>query len=360
VNIGEGKIMNKIIVTCIVMTYVSASIYAMEKTARADCIIVDHNNAQENITVVIKEKPSVIGIFGSTPRYSEFEKYITVLKKEYAALLAHYKRGKVLKGVAGPVKKFIRSLAKYPEYLEKFEAHLNGAYPVDLMPLFFAAGFDHKVLKDNIGVLLRTINGACAEFHRRYSKNNGQLGPLYYVHLFVPSYFADVPQLKDNPQHLHAFLKASANFYKGMYDNVACESPLKMCLLIPKTDHFLTMFSHGTVTDKTVKFTINTDVVDKEIIKVVGSDNGFMLLNVNGKELVPMCEQLIKKGVEKQMGVEIPITDKTGYQRITSFTKRVLRPGLNPDTKDSYKTSPLFNEQLLVYVENTFKEVAHV
>ncbi len=342
------------------MSYLSAGIYAMEKTARADCIVVDHNNEQESITAVIKEKPSVIGIFGSTPRYSEFEKYITVLKKEYAALLAHYKRSKAFKGVAGPVKSFMRSLAKYPGYLEKFEAHLNGASPADLMPLFFAAGFDHKVLKDNICILLRTVNGAGAEFHRRYSKNNTQLGPLYYVHLFVPSYFADVSYLKDNPHILHAFLKASANFYKVMYDNVACETPLKMCLLIPKTDHFLTMFSHGTVTDKTVKFTINTDVVDKEIIKVIGSDNGFMLLNVNGKELVPMCEQLIKKGVEKQMGVEIPITDKTGYHRITSFTKRILRPGFNPDKKDSYKNSPLFNEQLLAYIESTFKEVAHV
>lgn len=316
---------------------------AMEAT-HVEPIIVDHNEDQ-SIKMVI-EKPALIAVHGGTPRYSYSQDYIQTLKQDYASLSEPYKKNKRLKGVEGSIKKFLEQLSKNPG-LPAFESFLDNASDRDKMKLFFAAGLDQKTLKTNFEILVKTAH---KELLEKATKTNGNPENLYLTHLLLPSYFKDAV-LKNDPEaaeKLHAFLKEAAHFYKDLYKQSATDPLLKICIVIPQLKHFLSAVNQADAADKAE---INTDVIQTELIDVVGSDNGFVLLNQEVAALPPIVQELQKRGTPKVAGAGIPIFNSFG-QISTKFNPYLLKKG----KKHNYQTSPLFNNVLLTFVQNKYAE----
>jgi hypothetical protein len=340
--------MNKITVlkNIVIGALFSSALVAMEPHLIAPDI-VDHNKGQAIKTMV--DGDSIIGVFGGTPRYSAFEKYMSTLRRDYSDLMSQYSKNKRLKGVERSIRSFITAVEKCPG-LEAFNSYITTAPRPELMKLFFAAGCDHNVLKENVGILLKT---AQLELTKRRTTGT-QPERLYLAHLLLPSYFTDLPHLKndsDAKELLHTFLTESANFYKGLYEQSAHDPSLKVCVIIPRLQHFLSAVSQG---DSLDKLKINTDVVQEELIESVGSGHGFVLLNQNYEQLTPLVNYLQQKGSSRVAGVGVPIYNKCGLPS-TIFNPYTLKP----DSKHSYQNSPLFNEQLLEYVQHTLKGEKH-
>jgi sugar (pentulose or hexulose) kinase len=94
------------------------------------------------------------------------------------------------------------------------------------------------------------------------------------------------------------------------------------------------------------KLLMNATVVQKELIAHSGFDHGYILLNQNGPELVPMVTYLQKQGTPKIGGAVIPIQNQQGTPSII-FNPYLLQKG----RKHLLSTSPLINQQLVAYAQ---------
>ncbi len=176
---------------------------------------------------------------------------------------------------------------------------------------------------------------------------------LYLTHLLLPSYFKDA-SLKDDvkaPEKLHMFLKEAANFYKDLYAQTTSNSSVKVRLVIPHVSHFITAMNQAETMEKAKT---NTEVLQTELVDVVGCDNGFVLLNQETEALKPIAASLQQQGTPKVTGTGIPIFNAYGYAT-TKFIPYILNKG----KEYHYQTSPLLTQTLLEHVQKQTKEKKH-
>ena len=296
-------------------------------------VIINHNE-QQSVKEVI-QAPGGICVFGGTIRYSEFERYIATVKADFAGLSAQYAKNKRLKGVTASVKEFITSVDATIG-IERCAAFLKTASQQELIRLFFDCGINQQVLKNNFGELL---NKNALE----------QANVSYFIHMLVPCYFTDLAHLKDDPNIgaiLAAFLKEVTLYIKSFYDEVGAGSGVKICIVIPRLDYFMRAVTEGKNLDK---LKINVEVVQKELIELIGSNNNFLLIDQSGDELAVMVNALRHQGIPKVSGKELLLTNSAGFPT-TKFNPYVLKN----DTKHAYHISVVLNQQLLHYLQKKF------
>lgn len=321
-------------------------LYGME-TSSLTPIIIDQNDNQ-SIATILEQKPAVICIFGATPRYSAFEHYISLLKEDFAALQLAYQKNKKLKGVEHTVKQCIAAIAQKPG-LNAFNESITNAQSADLMKMFFAHGIDHKILAENMQILVKSMQSL-----RQKNGIHDDCRELYLCHLLLPSYFADLPHLKDNVKALeevYMFLKQAAAFYTYHYEHISTDLSLNICIMIPELTYFSSIIHQ---TEPLNKLETNLTVVKNEIFDKTGSFHEFVLLDQNIEDLNLMVQFLQNKGMQNVKGIRIPITNKIGFPS-TIFNPYVLKA----EKKHSYTTSPLFNKNLIEYMHNTKQEKCH-
>jgi hypothetical protein len=293
--------------------------------------------SQESIASCITEKPATIHIFGATPRYSAFEKYMRTLTENYADLSARYAKNKRLKGIDGNIKNSICALAQNPG-LEVLKNKLDTLSLKEQIQLFLTTGIEQKTLKTNIQLLLNTA-------HKNKSAS-------HLVHIFMPSYFADAQALNKKPEcakTLITFLEESANFYKKLYQEVD-HRDINIHILIPKLEHFTNMIEKANTISK---LEANTLVLQEELTSL-GRDHNFVLLDQDIQELEPMIITLRQQGVQQITGTGIPITNAAGFPS-TIFHPYILKQDKNYPAA----TSPIFNNTLVEYVQKQHTDTNH-
>ena len=313
------------------------SCLSMETKPQCAVEIVDHNNAQ-SIKTFIDNEPSIIGVFGATPRYSAFKHYTKTFQKDCTALLDQYKKDKRLKGVAGSTKEIVKSLEKEID-LAKFNSFIetNDHAKIDL---FFSAGYEDSTLEENFSTLINATQSC-------FAKKNSSHKPAYLAHLLMPSYFVDAPELKNNEhaaEQLHTFLIKSALFYRTCYQNAVPSDSFKPIIVIPHIEHF-TQAVNGQQLDK---LEINLSVVQKDLINMLPAQHEIMLINQNKDELLPMINELQKKVPHQIGGAYLPITNKRGIPS-TIFNSYLIKA---ENKQHTYQQSPLFTQNVVSFAQS--------
>jgi hypothetical protein len=211
------------------------------------------------------------------------------------------------------------------------------------MQLFFEGGLNRELLKENIKTLRKTA----------FAQKAGCL-----IHLLLPSYFADLSYLEKSPdaREIKTFLQESAIFYKKLYEETASESSLKVHLLLPDMEYFISAIKQGESLDK---LKINIEIVQKELIAHANSSHKFILLDQNRDELPKMVATLKEQRSVEVMGKPIDISNSRGSESII-FNPYVLTPHrLKSNRRLPYTISPVLNSQLLNYVQKKFKGSNH-
>ncbi len=321
------------------------SLPAMEGTTDS-ITVIDYNN---NEAVRFQKETSVVGVFGGTIRYSAYEQYTNTLAAHYSSLVDQYKRNKRLKGIPQSTRTLISSLAQSPG-LDEVAKHIETSQKS--FKLFFAAGFEHKELKDHVSILLKTIQKKYAEIKAK----NIQAEPVL-MHILLPSYFADLTHLKDQdqaPERLYAFLQESASFFKQFYQENSDNSLLQVYVVIPPLSYFIEMIQSpkpaSNVDGNPIELLeANCNVLHATLIEPLKCQK-YLFFDQDSRDAQPMVECLAQKGVkpEKIACIRIPITNQMGYPS-TIFLPYILKRG----KEYVYQTSPLFCKEL----ENYFKEV---
>jgi hypothetical protein len=298
--------------------------------------IVDQNEQQSLAHVI--EPASIVSIFGATPRYSQYERYMMLLKNNFIALKADFEKSKRLKGTDKLVKQCIYDINTHCGFgavVQLFSAEAEGAR----MRLFLENGIDQKVLQQNMKKLLNTA----------HALQEGNTSSVHLVHVLLPSYFADLAHLKhqqNTPDALHSFLRESALFYQKMYGRVGPAYPLKITIFIPCIEHFVAILNQAnTDVQQTNLGVLQTDIFDQ-----IKSPKKMVLINQNMPDLERMITQLRQSRSEPFEGIGLPITNSMGHQS-TIFNPYLLKP----EKEYPYKTSPIFNHDLFLYIKHMHK-----
>lgn len=318
-------------------------------------------NAGEYIAQVVGNNPALIGVFGATPRYSYFEQYKQTIQTCMQELLLQHetesakskKEPTKLRGVEKRVCNLLFALREHPG-LEEVNSDLAHFSEEEYMQLFFCAGFKDDDLKQNIETLVSTAQ-TCLEKQCTTSHNKKCL-----VHVFVPSYFSDLAHLKNMqqaPQLLYLFLKQAALHYKHLYEHTAVDPALQICVLIPPISYFTAMLT----SDSCDKATTNINVVHQEIIKRVCSDCQFTLFDQNPGDRAAMATCLEQAGIKNAVLYMLTLATFS-RNGIPIFTPYLLVPKNDTDRnqkKHDYKTSPLFNQQLVTFIQQKHQKETH-
>jgi hypothetical protein len=337
---------------------VSYTCHAMEVPPRIQ--IIDANKGQ-SIKEVVGSDPLNIGVFGATPRYSYFEQYKqTVQTCTQELLLQHEaesskckKEPTRLKGVEKRICNLLFALRKQPglKVVEHDFAHFSEK---EYMQLFFNAGFKEEDLKQNVETLVRTAQ-TCLEKQRSNICTQKCL-----VHIFVPSYFSDLAHLKsmqEAPHMLYLFLKQAALHYQHLYERTAFDPDIRICILIPPIAYFTAMLQ----SNSSDKATTNITVVHEEVIKRVSSNCQFTLFDQNPNDRKAMATCLEHAHIENATLYTLALATLS-RQGTPIFTPYLLIPQNNVDSdkkKHDYKTSPLFNQRLVAFIQQKHAGGSH-
>jgi len=341
-------------------------VYAMD-VPQARVHIVDTTEGQ-SIRSAVGNDPAIISVFGATPRYSSFELYQRTLQEDCSQLLSLYdafvkKQGKepntmkgALRGVQTDIIKLMTELRERPG-LAAFRDDLVQLSDAEFMQLFFAAGFHHETLAENISTLLATAQRYFLE------KRTDAHEQFCLVHVFVPSYFADLAHLRTMehaPRILHQFLKHAANHYKRHYEPAAAQVGFPICILIPPIKYFTAMMHAGACQRAQTDIVI----VKREIVEQLNSSCQFALLDQGSKEkLDEMVAILQSAGTRDTVGVKIPLISKESGEETHTFNPYVLVPPKKDDSsaskKRDFKSSPLINQQLVTFIQQKHEGERH-
>ncbi len=318
-------------------------------------------NANQSVAMVIGNNPALVGVFGATPRYSCFEQYKQTVQTCMQELLLQHetessKRKKEptrLKGVEKRVCNLLFALREHPglKVVENDLAHFRDA---EYMQLFFCAGFKDDDLQHNVETLVHTTQ-TCLEKQRSTMCTKKCL-----VHIFVPSYFSDLAHLKnmqEAPQMLSLFLKQAALHYQHLYKHTDFDPELEICILIPPITYFSAMLQ----SDSCDKATTNINVVHEEIIKRVNPNCQFTLFDQNPSDRTAMAACLEQAHIENAILYTLALTTLS-RNGTPVFTPYLLVPKNETDRnqkKHDYRTSPLFNQQLVTFIQQKHEKESH-
>ncbi|BDC34909.1 hypothetical protein Noda2021_08670 [Candidatus Dependentiae bacterium Noda2021] len=291
------------------------------------CTIIDR---VDNQAINKTDLPQRIYVFGATPRYSNYCCYTHKLYEDYSSLLAQYQRNKSLKGVTKNIKQFVCEIKKSPG-LEKLKTYLEQATPHQRVNLFLSAGINRCIIKQNVETLLQsTISSAISK--------------SCLVHFLLPSYFTDT-NLGNTPQdieQLYVFLKESAQFYNRLYTH-SISRTLNTVIVIPPLHHFFNAMNKQSFT----KLECNLHLLYKELLEPLGPNHDYILLDQNGPELEQMVKHFEENKIYKVSGIQLALKDSRGFSS-TIFTPYLV----TNESKTTYQTSPLFNDQLIEHARN--------
>lgn len=332
--------------------------HAMEEPRRVH--IIDAN-ASQSVEMVIGNNPALVGIFGATPRYSCFEEYKQTVQACVQELLLQHetesskskKEPTRLKGVEKRVCNLLFALREHPG-LKVVESDLAHFREEEYMQLFFCAGFKDDDLKHNIETLVHTTQTCLAK------QRSNLFTKKCLVHIFVPSYFSDLAHLKNRqeaPQMLYLFLKQAALHYQHLYEQTAFDPELNICILIPSITYFTTMLQ----SDSCDKATININVVHQEIIKRVSPNCQFTLFDQNPSDRAAMAACLEQAHIENATLYTLALAtlSRNGTPVFTPYLLVPKNDTHRNQKKHDYKTSPLFNQQLIAFIQQKHEKESH-
>jgi hypothetical protein len=118
--------------------------------------IVDHNQDNETIAAYIGDTPSVVSIFGATPRYSFFAHFQETLANHLNDLVQVYKKSKRMKGVSRAIKETINNLIEGHNIEPTIFNALNFIKSQNFesqVDLFLNAGVNQKILSENVSLV---------------------------------------------------------------------------------------------------------------------------------------------------------------------------------------------------------------
>ncbi len=175
-----------ILLKTIAVLCITISLQAMEQNFAVQ--IVDQNNGQ---TLAEHRIPgSLISVFGATPRYSSFVRFIELLREHLIQLNIHFSRSKRLKHVPRIIEHAMKS---FRSTCATSPAEVLDALPFQAkVDLFLRHGLKQRLLRENFKSLMGHAQGMTNQ-----ETTHNQL-----VHLFLPSYFDDcnyVGQLQECP-----------------------------------------------------------------------------------------------------------------------------------------------------------------
>ncbi len=315
-------------------TVMQASGMENSESTKPRVVIIDCNSNQR----LQLPSPSLIAIFGATPRYTFFNHYIQTLRAHSDQMVAAVGRGKRLREVSKSIKKFIEDIKNGPG-LHRLIEHTKSSSLHHQLNLFFEAGFNAETMQENIATLYATADRQLQQL----SKKLENPATSCLAHIFVPSYFIESPELASDTKTLHTFLCSAAQFYKRLYESVplAGSNALPVYIIIPKIEAF-TAVMHAKECNKVVA---NLKVVQESLI---ASPNArFMLIDQNEGDLDAMVANLQAQGLEGVEGVHLSILD-TMQKPITIFNSYLVRPEYKALL---YGDSPLFNDTLKTFIQ---------
>ena len=310
--------------------------YGMEnsESIKPRVVIIDRNSNQR----LQLPTPSLIALFGATPRYTVFNHYIQTLQAHSDQMVTAVSRHKRLRHVSKSIKKFIEDI-KHGPGLHRLTEHAKSSSLHDQLNLFFAAGFNAATMQENVATLYTTVDREL----QRLSKTLENPVTSCLAHIFVPSYFMESPELASDTNTLHTFLCSAAQFYKRLYESVptAGSNALPVYIIIPKIEAF-TAVMHAKECNKVVA---NLGVVQENLM--ASANDRFVLIDQNKDDLKAMVGYLQVQGLEGVESVHLSILD-TMQKPITIFNSYLIRP---EHKALLYGDSPLFNDTLKTFIQ---------
>lgn len=307
-----------------VLTILSALLLSAQTSAMQNVLIIDHNEGQRLPDKIADD--ALVSIFGATPRYSYFKRYMALLRHQLEAFNAAYNKGEVkaFKRIMKRSKK-----ANTGSLVEQF----NRLSQEDQFTLFFKIGFHRRRLSENVAALCKEANETLAG--QKAAKR------LTMVHVLLPVYFSDCAEYKPSAETMHTFLKAIARFYQQRYKHVP-DAP-EILIYIPPLRYFedvVKLPQAGEFTQE-VKEQLLCTLLKKEFFLPLKQSLPLVLINQDVPELKALATQLVQEGVEqKSIRLRKLILTANGKET-TSFTPYIL--SLNDESiVTNYKTSPLF------------------
>jgi hypothetical protein len=288
-----------------------------------DSVIIDYNKGES--LPDLNNQPCAV--FGATPRFTVFEKSLEQLNADFSQLHQHHKRDKRLKNIHGTIKPIINRLVKSPG-LDRV-AHLIGTSDFEQQcKLFFATGLSDATLRENSNQLLTTVT-------------DEKLPVL--LHIFMPSYYADLSEDKKRSDRLATFLTHAAQLYQRAYQSVATD--VKTFIVIPPLDHFIS------IKPESDPCLANLAVVQS--IALSSATSSATLIDQNLEELKHMVQTLHKDGFTATRGVQLGLYNESGHAT-TIFNPYIL----NPEKSVPYKDSAFINEHFENYVSTACDQEA--
>ena len=280
-----------------------------------DTVIVDYNKGES--LPDLAHQPCAV--FGATLRFTVFEKSLEQLNADFLQLHQHHKRDKRLKNIHGTIKPIINRLVK-SSGLDRVAQLIGTSDYEQQCKLFFATGLSDATLRGNSTQLLATVT-------------REKLPVL--LHVFMPSYYADLAEDKKRSDRLALFLAHSAQLYQRAYKSIATD--VKTFIVIPPLDHFIS------IKPESDPCSANLAVVKS--IALPSATSSATLIDQNLEELKHMVQTLHKDGFTATRGVQLGLYNERGHAT-TIFNPYIL----NPEKSVPYKDSPFINDQFEKYV----------
>ena len=311
--------------------------------------IVDQDSDKHLVSRLIANSSTYI--FGATPRYALFVRFIQVLIHHLTLLNQHFDRSRALKGVSKEIKTIFKELkTKNPE-----------VHPADSvkalslcqkMKLFFVLGFQQKQLKDNFLDLGASM--------RARDKNK----QILLIHVLLPCYLDGCTELYSAPieqdfeqnseipltsDKLRLFLHESALFYKSMHEE-SLKKGVKVHIVLPESSYFEEMgerVKHGPLSTNQKEESICT-ILRKEILShTMRLNSTLVIVNQNPQEIGSLIRRLVSSGINRPMLDGLYLTIRVGIKPTTVFNPYSVSP---TESNDEYMRSSLIKKELLSFL----------
>ncbi len=296
--------------------------------------LVDSNKDQKLSAAVPND--SQVCVFGATPRYSFFKKCMTILKQHLETLDAAYAKNKRLKGVQKSIKQIVHSFKQaHPE--ESIAENFDRLSQEEQFKLFFMIGFNHEIMKENMAELCN-----CASHGGSRSASED---PKTLVHLLLPIYYDNCAKYQPSIETIHAFLMASALFYKKAYE--LTEDAPDTIIYIPPLKYFIEVLSRFKDDDMLPqdKSILIAKLIKAELFDKLPQTKLFVLINPNADQLKAFFPLLLKAGIESDRIKMVELMLMHMLKRTKSFAPYTLK-FKEEDLEVDFKTSPLITEDL--------------
>lgn len=323
--------------------------------------IVDQATNPHLVDSIRANRPTYI--FGATPRYLLFVRFIEVLVHHFTLLNQHYERSRALKCVSKEIKTLFKELKMHNPALHPAET-IKSLSLQDKMKLFFALGFQQEQLKDNFHDLCVSINAR--------AKNE----PLHLIHVLLPCYLdgctevyaAQTSVQRTGQDHeirpltqnkLSLFMHESALFYKGLYEQNTGNS-LTVHLVIPQHSYFeemAHMVKKGPLSSAQKEESICTFLCKEVLAHTTKAQSPLVIVNQNPQEIGSLIQRLLASGIERPMLDGLYLTIRVGIKPTTVFNPYIVNVTSTDD--DKYTDSPIIKKELLPILLKGMNHATH-